>query len=138
MTEDITMKMELPKIPDVELVAVNGLTLLAKHLGISDEKIGEARILLTEAVINALEHGSVNVPKVDVEFTMTPKELTILVRDYGTGFERSVVEDPDIRKKIGDKNKRGWGLKLMETLSDGFRIDATPEGTKITIKKLLT
>jgi len=137
MTDTIAMKMELPKVPDIELVALNGLSLLAKHLGIADEKIGEARILVTEAIINALEHGGMEHPRVQVEFTMTSRDLTIFVRDYGKGFVPSEVEVPDIRTKIGSKNKRGWGLKLMRTMSDDFRIDSTPDGTKITIKKKL-
>ncbi|HUL45399.1 MAG TPA: ATP-binding protein [Bacteroidota bacterium] len=137
MTNTIAMKMELPKVPDIELVALNGLALLGKHLGIADDKIGEARILVTEAVINALEHGGKEHPKVEVEFTMTSRELTIFVRDYGKGFVPSEVEQPDIKLKIGSRNKRGWGLKLMQSMSDDFRIDSTVEGTKITIKKKL-
>ncbi len=137
MSDVINLKIELPKIPDIELVAIEGLNLLAQHLGIAEEKVGEARILVTEAIINALEHGGDENPKVNVEFTMTTKELIILVRDYGKGFEPSMVEDPEFQKKMGAKNKRGWGLKLMKTMSDDFRIDSTPAGTKITIKKLL-
>ncbi len=48
MEEYVKLKMSLPQIPDIELVAVEGLERLAKHLGISEEKIGDARILVTE------------------------------------------------------------------------------------------
>ena len=54
MSENVQLKMSLPKIPDIELVLVEGLERMAKHLGITDDKIGEGRILVTEAVINAL------------------------------------------------------------------------------------
>ena len=138
MHDSVTLKIQLPKIPDIELVAVEGLDRLARHLGIADEKVGEARILVTEAIVNAFEHGGVASPKVKVMFTMTTKELIIFVEDYGKGFEASAVEDPDIDSKLGSKNKRGWGLKLMKSMSDDFRIESGPKGTRITIKKLLS
>jgi anti-sigma regulatory factor (Ser/Thr protein kinase) len=137
MTDAVTMKMTLPRIPDIELVALEGLDRLARHLGIAEEKIGEARILVTEAVINALEHSGERHPSVRIEFTMTTGDLSIFVRDYGKGFEPASVEDPDIKTKLGAKSKRGWGLNLMKAMSDDFHIESNRNGTKITIKKRL-
>jgi anti-sigma regulatory factor (Ser/Thr protein kinase) len=137
MTEEVTLKMTLPKIPDIELVAIEGLDRLARHLGIAEEKIGEARIIVTEAVINALEHSGEKDPTVRVEFTMTTGDLSIFVRDYGKGFTPASVAVPDIKSKLDSKNKRGWGLNLMKSLSDDFHIESNRNGTKITIKKLL-
>ena len=138
MKTDVTLKIEIPKIPDIELVAIEGLNRMAMHLGIADDKIGEARILVAEAIINGLEHGTgADNPNVSVEFTMNAKELTIFVRDYGKGFQPSQVESPDIHSKLGGANKRGWGLKLMKSMSDDFQIESNSGGTKITIKKLL-
>jgi anti-sigma regulatory factor (Ser/Thr protein kinase) len=137
MNESIKLKIVLPKIPDIELVAVEGLDRLARHLGIPDEKVGEARILVTEAIINAFEHAGSKNQGVRVEFTMNARELVILVRDYGSGFEPGTVEDPDIKTKLGTANKRGWGLKLMKSMSDDFHIESNKHGTKITLKKLL-
>jgi len=137
MREPMILKIELPKIPDIELVALEGLERLARHLDIAEEKIGEARILVTEAIINGLEHGGEDNPRVDVVFTMTPEELIVDVRDFGKGFSPSVVEDPDIEKKLGTKHKRGWGLKVMKSMSDDFRIESNNGGTKITITKFL-
>ncbi|MBM2842108.1 MAG: Histidine kinase-like ATPase protein [Bacteroidetes bacterium] len=138
MKDAVSLKISLPKIRDIELVAIEGLDRLAHHLGITDEKIGEAKVLVTEAIINALEHSGEENSSVEVEFTMTKQELIILVKDYGKGFEPSSVEDPDIRDKMGTKDKRGWGLKLMKTMSDDFRIESDTHGTRITIKKLLS
>jgi anti-sigma regulatory factor (Ser/Thr protein kinase) len=138
MNDVVTLKIELPRIPDIELVALEGLNRLARYLDITDDKVGEARLLVTEAIINGLEHSGDDNPHVNVEFTMTTKELTVYVRDYGKGFEPSAVQDPDIEKKLGSSNKRGWGLKIMKSMSDDFKIDSNSSGTKITIKKLLT
>ncbi len=137
MSEAVTLKIELPKIPDIELVAIEGLERLSRHLDIAEDKVGEARLLVTEAIINGFEHGGTKNPTVIVEFTMTTKELIIFVRDHGKGFDPSIIEEPDVRKKIHAKDKRGWGIKVMKSMSDDFRIESNSGGTKITIKKLL-
>jgi anti-sigma regulatory factor (Ser/Thr protein kinase) len=134
----IELKITLPKIPDIELVALEGLERLARHLGIADEKIGEAKILVTEAIINAFEHAGAKNSAVRVEFTMTPENLVIFVRDYGMGFVPSEVGDPAAVRRTRGEPKRGWGIKLMKSLSDDFRIESNRKGTRITITKLLT
>ncbi len=138
MQETITLKMTLPKIPDIELVAIEGLERLGRHMAITPEKIGEAKILVTEAVMNALEHSGDKAPSVLVEFSLASDELVIFVRDFGEGFEPSSVEDPDLTQKLGTDNKRGWGLKLLRELSDDLKIESNKHGTKITITKHLT
>lgn len=135
MNDTVTLKIELPKIPDIELVALEGLERLAHYMQIADEKIGEARVLVTEAIINALEHTGAQNPIVQVEFTMSKDELTIFVRDYGTGFEPENVATPDIKQKLTSDHKRGWGLHLMKSMSDDFRVESNPTGTKITLIK---
>lgn len=138
MQEPVQLKLTLPKIPDIELVALEGLERLSRHLGIAEEKIGEAKIIVTEAILNAFEHGGDKNPAAVVEFTLTPREMVIFVRDFGQGFEPSEVETPTIEAKLKADSKRGWGLNLMKTLSDDFRIESDSRGTKITIKKLLS
>lgn len=138
MNQNINLEIKLPKVADIELVAMEGLQLMGRHLGISEDKIGEARILVTEGIINGLEHSGQENPYVNVDFSMTKEKLVILITDYGKGFEPDNVEEPDINKKIGSANKRGWGLKLMKSMSDGFEIASGKNGTKITITKILS
>ena len=131
----VSLTITLPRIPDIELVALEGLERLARHLGIGEEKIGEARIVVTEAIINALEHAGGAHPSVRVEFTISSETLVVFVRDRGKGFNPATLEDPVIQKKLGTQNKRGWGMKLMKSLSDDFRIQSGKTGTTITITK---
>ncbi len=135
MSDPVRLKIDLPRIPDIELVAIEGLVRMGQYLGIPDDKIGEAKILVTEAVINGFEHSGGQSPTVSVEYTMSTSELTIDVRDSGKGFDPSSAVDPN--EKRGPGSRRGWGLKLMKSLSDDFRIDSDEHGTRITLKKLL-
>lgn len=137
MDKRIKLEIKLPLVKDIELVALEGLELMGRHLQISDEKIGEARILVTEGVINAIEHSENKSAFVDVHFIMNVDALIIIITDYGKGFDPSTVENPEIGKKINSDYKRGWGLKLMKEMSDDFKIDSGEEGTKITITKNL-
>ena len=68
MNQNLNMEIKLPKVPEIELLAIEGLEKMGKHLGISEDKIGEARVVVMEAVINALEHTSDHNPFVKVEF----------------------------------------------------------------------
>ncbi|MBF0410805.1 MAG: diguanylate cyclase [Candidatus Riflebacteria bacterium] len=129
---------------DSELEACEYLENFAKKCDFTTESMDELRLAFIEALINAKEH-SVNKaesadksksPEVLAAISYDGEALSIEVRDYGKGFDPSVVEKPDIRKKLKSANKRGWGLMLMEKLSDGMEIKTfPPSGTLITLVK---
>ena len=137
MNKSLKLKIKLPLLKDIELLAVEGLELMGKHLKISEEKISEARILIVEGVINAIEHSENITPYVDVHLMMNIDLLTIIIEDYGKGFDPTIIENPDINKKLKSDYKRGWGLKLLNELSDELKIDSSNKGTRITITKYL-
>lgn len=131
MSRKIKLSMTLPCITDIETVAHSGLERLGAEGNIPIDKLEEAKMLVNEAIINAIEHGTKRRNEIRIQFELDANKLLIYVRDYGSGFEISNVEDPNIDKKVSGDHKRGWGIKLMQTLSDDFKIKSDKDGTKI-------
>ncbi len=126
---------------DSELEACEYLDMFAKKCGFATETIDEMRLAFIEGLINAKEHAPKEIPdgnKRDIHVALTYAEdlMQIQIRDFGKGFDPSVVEKPDIRKKLKSSHKRGWGLMLMERLMDGAEISSfPPSGTLIHLVK---
>lgn len=135
MKKSLKLTLVLPKIPDIELLAVRALEQLAEYYEIPEEKMGEARILLTEAIINAFEHSGGSREEIRVVLKADRKKIEFTVKDYGHGFDPDQVQDPDISAKLNSSHKRGWGLKLMRSMADDISIQSSQRGTAITIVK---
>jgi len=125
----------LPRMTNVEIIAVSALDFVCENFGISSDVIDELKIIVTEAIINAFDHTNDEMDKIRIEYFLEEETITLYIRDYGPGFNINDVQEPDIYEKIHSKNKRGWGLKLMKSLSDDFKIESDKNGTKITIIK---
>ena len=59
----------------------------------------------------------------------------VTVSDRGRGFDPSRVEPPSIEKKLRGDNKRGWGLKIIQSLVDEEEIRSSEKGTTIVMRK---
>lgn len=132
--EPIKLTLTLPKIQDIESVAICSVQFLCKAHGISDDISDQASILLSEAVINALEHVKKGREELFIELNLTSEELSMLIQDYGQGFDPTKVSNPDILEKMKSEYKRGWGLSLMKKMSDHFDIISNSSGTRIVMK----
>ena len=126
---------------DSELEACEYLDTFAKKCGFATESIDEMRLAFIEGLINAKEHAPKDIPDgskrdIHVALTWADEMIQIQIRDFGKGFDPTLVEKPDIRKKLKSSHKRGWGLMLMEKLMDGAEISSfPPSGTLIQLVK---
>ncbi len=92
---------------------------LLEASGISDERISDIALAVTEACANAVLHAYADGPgqfEVSAAFTAAG-ELVVTVRDHGTGMAPR-VDSPGL----------GVGLPVMAAIADALEID-TPGGS---------
>jgi len=135
MSKRSIVELKLPAIPDIELAATKTSEIVAKHMKLSEEKSAEINMALIEACINAFEHSK-SKKDIYIKFIVDEESLTIKVIDKGVGFDKSKVKIPNIEKKLKNKRKRGWGLKLINELMDSVEWESSEKGTTVTMKKM--
>ena len=133
MNKSFSVKLTLPCIADIELVAQSSLDQLKTIVGFSVDKLEQAKILITEAIINAVEYRTSEKNQIFVEFDFKKNELFMIIRDTGRGFTIPDISKPNLKNKIEQGEFRGWGLSIMKSLSDDFSIESDENGTIIRI-----
>jgi anti-sigma regulatory factor (Ser/Thr protein kinase) len=85
----------------------------------------DVRLLVSELVTNAVRHaGLATEDRIRLLVQLSDRVLRVEVHDPGTGFElRAPVPDP--------ARASGWGLYLVEELSDRWGMDGLGPGTRI-------
>ncbi len=134
------VSLSIPASPGMELAATALVEVLGESMRLSRDKIDEVKLALVEACINAFEHAGRGGHRVDVFYRIssTPhggEMLEVTVTDRGRGFDPSKIEPPSLEKKLRGGEKRGWGLKIIQSLMDEEEIRSTEKGTTIVMRK---
>ena len=116
----------LPSTLGYEKVARNAAEAVAEEMGFSPDRIEDLKTAISEACMNAIEHGNHEdkTTSVTVLLTAAPKQLEIKVADEG------LTPMPDKFPAPGrpEENFRGWGMFFIEQLVDEVEITRLPEG----------
>ncbi|MBN2055717.1 ATP-binding protein [bacterium] len=138
MTQPVKeITLTLPMQPAMELAASKIASSIARLIKLDQNKIDEIKIALIEATLNAFEHSKSEDRTVQIKFLTSSEALTIIIKDHGSGFDPDKVGEPDIREKLHDRHKRGWGLKLMTGLMDKVTVHSDETGTTVVMVKQL-
>ncbi len=90
-------------------------------------------LAFSEALENAVEHGTVGKSKLEVRMRYSPRFVLVSLRDSGsdkTPLGRPVDQDDD--------SERGRGFKLMNELMDYVRVRVYPSGgTRVSMMRRL-
>ncbi len=89
----------------------------ARH-GVHESRYGNILIALTEAVNNAIHHGSALNPskKVTLGYEVKEGRIIFMVQDQGAGFDHDHLPDPTDPQNI--EKPHGRGVFLMRALAD--------------------
>ena len=122
------MKICLPSELGYEKFAMLAVTVVAKQLGFSAERIDCLKTAVAEAVTNAIEHGNQLNSEVRVFIGLTVQENALILNVVDQGY-RPIPQIPTIRQEREDH--RGWGLFLIKNLVDEVEVLAGPGRNEI-------
>jgi serine/threonine-protein kinase RsbW len=144
MLDENTIEVNLPNKLGYERIAMACSATFAKIVGFLPERIEDLKTAVSEACLNAMEHGNLNHPDKRVLITMDYKDhiFRVSVMDQGEGMGNSseMYEEPDIDKKIENlQTPRGLGMFLIKQLVDQVEYNKiTDEGHMVRMVLKLT
>jgi anti-sigma regulatory factor (Ser/Thr protein kinase) len=111
---DLPDREEAPSAARKALSALNG----SLHL-VSETRLADAQLLVSELVSNAVRHGGGAGDPVRLTVRATPQVMHVEVRDSGSGFDPGDEVPP-----AGSRNGGGWGLPIVAALAHRWGVDA--------------
>jgi serine/threonine-protein kinase RsbW len=120
MAVPVVTELRLPTRLGFEKVAMSTAASVAELMGFSPDRVEDLKTAVSEACINAIEHGNQlnELLGVVVTLSMDEESLEVKIRDHGPGVHEP-MHAPDIdRKMMGEEDPRGMGMFLIQALVD--------------------
>jgi anti-sigma regulatory factor (Ser/Thr protein kinase) len=113
-----------PSASGNERLAMEAVAEVATGLGLTGDRLERLKTAVSEAAMNAIEHGNKGDPglAVEIEVLANAEKLIVRIRDQGGGSPIAPPVTPDLEAKLaGEQSPRGWGLFLIERMVDAMR-----------------
>ena len=126
--ERVLIEFEEPSASGNERRVMQRVADAVSDAGLEPKRFERLKTAVSEAAMNAIEHGNHRDPSlpVQVRVTATERELTVRIVDNGGGQEIPAAETPDLEAKLAGLQKpRGWGLFLIKNMVDDLRTHTT-------------
>ena len=134
-------EMVIPMGSDTELIAAHAVEQIARRVNFRPEAINQIKTALIEACINAAEHSLSPDRKIYQRFRVEGDKLVVTVASRGVvpaNLAGQNGQEIDARNEKEDaKSRRGWGLKLIQTLMDEVEFERVDDGTQLKMTKYL-
>jgi anti-sigma regulatory factor (Ser/Thr protein kinase) len=117
----------LPSVMGNECEAMTQVVAAVKELDLPDSQIQRLRTAVSEATMNAIEHGNKKQPELPVRIHVLVSDtaLTVRITDQGGGHPIPEPQIPDLEAKLaGLQSPRGWGLFMIEHMVDEMHVTA--------------
>ena len=134
----ILTEFTVPSEPGNERIAMNKIAEGVQSLNLPQAMLENLKTAVSEATMNAMEHGNKYDPELPVSIELVASDTAIAVRITDQGGDQPIVETeaPDIVAKLaGEQSPRGWGLFLIKNLVDEMRV--SHDGTHHTVELVL-
>ena len=130
--DEQSIEISIPNKLGHERIAMACSASFAKIVGFRPERIEDLKTAVSEACINAMEHGNKNDPNARVVISMHYNDhiFSVSVMDQGKGMANSnkTYEEPDIELKIQQlQTPRGLGIFLIKQLVDEVEFNQTTD-----------
>ncbi len=118
-----SIELHIPSEYGYEKVAMASVVAIAKRMGFSQDRIDDLRTAISEACLNAIEHGNkLDVStKVVIVMTVQPEGLEVNVTDQG---KQPLPEDFPLPVEGG----RHRGIFIIQNLVDEVEFSSAPTG----------
>ena len=129
MLDERTVEVSLPNKLGYERIAMQCAASFAKIVGFIPERVEDLKTAVSEAILNAMEHGNRCRPDTRVMLTMNYEDdtFTVYVMDQGGGIDK-FPEEHDIEQKIQNlQTPRGLGIFLIKQLVDDVEFNKLSE-----------
>jgi len=129
MEADKKLEIHIPNVFGSEKLAMDFAATEAKKMGLSVGRVEDLKTAVSEACLNAMEHGNKMDASMKVGVILNVEEMNLQVTVQDVGDEIGPVETPNIEDKIeGKSDRRGWGIFLIKNLVDEVKFESAPEG----------
>ena len=128
--DERTVEVNLPNVNGYERIAMECSASFAKIGGLVKERIEDLKTAVSEACLNAMEHGNRGRPDSRVVITMNlgEKDFKVSVMDEGNGIA-NIPQSIDIKRKIANlEPPNGLGLFLIQQLVDQVEFNKLKNG----------
>ncbi|MGQ1785565.1 ATP-binding protein [Saccharicrinis sp. GN24d3] len=102
---------------------------ISSQYDIQSDVYGKLLLAVVEGVNNAIVHGNKldSSKNVELEYQISDKDIQVVIRDEGNGFDYTKVPDPTLPENV--EKTHGRGIFLMNHLAD--EIDFEDDGSKV-------
>ena len=123
-----------------ERIAMASVASFARLHGFAADRIEDLKTIVSEAAINAMQHGNRGCPDAEVNIVFTYREEAILVTvmDEGNGIKNTPPK-PDIDRIMKNLDSPiGFGVYLIRELADDVEFNIktdTGHGLRMVVRK---
>ncbi len=141
MSQKLEVSLTIPSLPEFVGVVRLAISGVAARMNFTIDEIEDIKISISEACTNVIQHAYGANPNpdkdiIEIKAYIDGKNLEIIVKDFGKGFDLSIIGTPEQRQKSQEKMGLGLGLTFIKSLMDDANFESIEgKGTTIQMKK---